>query len=316
MVSIAIGLGVTAAVASAYLSTTQTARVAGELSGMSDTGQIALWMIGDPVRQAGYGEIVGSELALGPGDVGAYRSQTLFADGAHLIGCSGSRFVDETVPTPVCGAAPDPNFDALMVRFQGDAVLPPAQGAIPDCLGAQVPLEALPAAHPGAMRAAAGRPMVQNAYWGAAGALMCRGSGRALATDPFPAAQQMAANIEQFKVFYGFDDARYANPATTVGASARSVRDAAFLNGLPQATSPWDFVVAVHICMVMRSAPDNSGGLSMNATQTYARCPLTAAEAAAGLPMATVTDRMLRRTYAQVFTVRSRSTANPLQFLP
>jgi hypothetical protein len=315
MISIAIGLGVTAAVATAYLSTTQTARVAGELSGMADTGQIALWMIGDPIRQAGYGEIIGSDLALGPGDVGAYRSQTLFADGAHLIGCSGSRFVDETLPTPACGAAPDPNFDALMVRFQGDAVVPPAQGVIPDCLGAQVPLEALPPTHAGVSRVPS-RPMIQNAYWGAGGALMCRGNGRALAADVFPAAQQLAANIEQFKVFYGFDDTRYANPATTVGASARSIRDADFINGLPQATSPWDFVVAVHVCMVMRSTPDNSAGLSMTGTQNYARCPLTAAEAAAGLPAATATDRVLRRTYAQVFTVRSRSTANPLQFLP
>jgi type IV pilus assembly protein PilW len=314
MISITIGLAVTAAVASAYLSTTQAARVSTELSGMSDTGQIALWMIGDPIRQAGYGEIVGSDLAMGPGDVGAYRSQTLFAAGAHLIGCSGSRFVDETQATPVCGAGPDPNFDALMVRSQGDAVLPPAQGAIPDCQGTAVPLEMLPAAHAGTARVAS-RPMVQNVYWGANGALLCRGNGRALEADAFPPAQQMVANIEQFKVFYGFDDVRYANPGGTAGASARSIRDANFINDLPPATSPWDFVVAVHVCMVMRSPPDNPG-LSASVTQNYARCPANAAEAEAGLPAATATDRALRKTYAQVFTVRSRATANPLQFLP
>lgn len=315
MISIAIGLAITAAVATAYLSTSQTARVASELGGMSDTGQIALWMIGDPVRQAGYGEIVGSDLALGPGDVGAYRSQTMFAQGAHLAGCAGAPFVDETVVNPVCAGVGDPNFDSLMVRFQGDAVVPPAQGQIDDCLGAQVPVEALPATHAGLGRAPS-RPIIQNAYFGLNGALMCRGNGRPGAAAAIPPAQQIAANVEQFKVFYGFDDTRHANPAATAGASARSIRDATFINGLPPATAPWDFVVSVHVCMVLRSAPDSSGGLTQAASTTYSRCPRTPAEAEAGLPTETVTDRVLRRTYAQVFTVRSRSTANPLQFLP
>jgi hypothetical protein len=272
-------------------------------------------MIGDPIRQAGFGEIIGSDLALGPGDIGAYRTQTLFADGAHLIGCTGAHFVDDTVPNPVCGAPGDPNFDSLIVRSQGDSVVPPAQGRIDDCLGVQVPLEDLPPAHLGLGRVAS-RPIFHNVYFGQNGSLMCRGNGRAGAALPFAAPQQLAANVEQFKVFYGFDDTRHATPAAADGASARSIRDADFINGLPPATAPWDFVVSVHVCMVMRSAPDSSAGLSSSASQTYSRCPMNAAEAAVGLPLVTTTDRALRRTYAQVFTVRSRSTANPLQFLP
>ena len=315
MVSIAIALAITAAVAGAYVASTRTARVAGELAGITDSGQVAMQLIGNAIRQSGYGEIVGSEVAMGAAQINAYRSQTMFGDGASVVGCTGARFADDTSPTPVCGGAADPNFDSLMVRFQGDAVIPPAQGRIDDCLGILPPTEALPVGHVGTAVAAA-RPMVQNAYYGAAGALWCRGNGRAAVALPFAAPQQLVGNVEQFKVFYGFDDVRYANPDATPGATVRSLRDAAFVNGLPADTLPWDFVVSVHVCMVVRSSPDASRDLSSSASYTYTRCPMDAAQAAGGAPTATATDRALRRTYTQVYTVRSRATANPRQFLP
>lgn len=315
MLSIAIGLAVTAGVSTAFVASTRTARVAGELAGIADTGQVAMQLIGNSIRQSGYGEIVGSEIAIGGGQASLQRSQTLFADGASLAGCSGARFVDDTDRNPVCGGAVDPNFDSLMVRFQGDAVIPPAQGLIDDCLGILPPAEPLPVGHVGTSMVA-NRPIVQNAYFGAAGSLWCRGNGRAAEALPFPAPQQLVGNVEQFKVFYGFDDVRYSNPAVNPGATVRSLRDAAFLNGLPPGTLPWDFVVSVHVCIVVRSAPDAARDLSNAASYSYSRCPMTAAEAAGAPPQETATDRALRRTYTQVFTVRSRATANPRQFLP
>ncbi len=315
MLSLTIGLAVTAAVSSAFVASTRTARVAEELAGIADTGQVVLQMIGNSIRQSGYGEIVGSEVAIGSAQASVQRSQTLFADGASLAGCSGTRFADDTVPNPVCGPPLDPNFDSLMVRFQGDAVIPPAQGRIDDCLGILPPAEALPLGHVGTS-AVADRPMVQNAYYGANGSLWCRGNGRAGPALPFAAPQELVANIEQFKVFYGFDDVRYANPAVNPGATVRSLRDAAFLNGLPAVTLPWDYVVSVHVCFVVRSAAGAAKDLSNAASYTYERCPMNAAEAAGALPQATATDRALRRTYTQVFTIRARSTANPRQFLP
>lgn len=315
MLSITIGLAVTAGVSTAFVASTRTARVAGELAGIADTGQVAMQLIGNSIRQSGYGEIVGSETAIGGGQASLQRSQTLFADGASLAGCSGARFVDDTDRNPVCGGAVDPNFDSLMVRFQGDAVIPPAQGLIDDCLGILPPDEPLPVGHVGTS-VVANRPIVQNTYFGAAGSLWCRGNGRASEALPFPAPQQLVGNVEQFKVFYGFDDVRYSNPAVNPGATVRSLRDAAFLNGLPPETLPWDFVVSVHVCIVVRSAPDAARDLSNATSYSYSRCPMTAAEAAAAPPQETATDRALRRTYTQVFTVRSRATANPRQFLP
>lgn len=315
MISIAISMAITAAVASLYLSTSRTARVSSELAGIADSGQVAMQLIGDAIRQAGYGEIVGSDLALGAGQVGIYRSQTLFAEGQSVVGCTGARFVDETASAPACGAPVSADFDTLMVRFQGDAVIPPAQGRIDDCLGGQVPLDALPPDHAGGARTAS-RPMIHNVYYGQNGALLCRGNGRATPADPFPAPQQLVANVEQFKVFYGFDDVRWANPDATPGSSARSVRDAAWINALPADSLPWDFVVSVHVCLLIRSDPDVGKGFTRSPTTTYPRCPRTALEAAGELPMETASDGALRRTYAQTFTVRARSTANPRLFLP
>jgi hypothetical protein len=279
------------------------------MAGMSDTGQIAMLMIGDSIRQAGYGEIIGSDVSFGAANVEAYRSQTLFGGGAHIAGCNGAQFADDTSSTPTCVAGGDANFDSLMVRFQGDTAVAPAQGRIDDCLGTQVPLEALPANHLGLLRTAS-RPMVQNTYFGTNNGLSCRGNGRAAIGDAFGAAQQLVGNVEQFKVFYGFDDVRYTNPNTTAGASIRSIRDADYLNAR---AGSWDYVVTVHVCMLIRSDPDSARALATASALTYTGCPMNAAQASGNMPTLTAPDAAVRRTYNQVFTVRSRSTANPVQ---
>lgn len=320
MVSIAIGLGVTAAIAAAFVSTSRTARYADGSSTLADTAQTALLLMGDAMRQAGYGEIVGSDLTLGPGDAASMRSQTLFGDGAHLGGCTGGRLVDDTSPNPVCAVADTPKFDTVFVRFQGDASVAPSQSPIGDCLGVAVPQEPLPPGHIGLARTPS-RPMVQNVYYGRdvgdgnGGRLWCRGNGRATADDAFAAAAPIAGNVEEFKVFYGFDDVRYANPLASPVGTVRSLRDASYLNGLSSATgNPWDHVIAVHVCLVVRTpAPQ---GADLAAHRTYTRCPMNAQEAGGPPIQESASDGALRRTYSQVFVVRARSPASPKEFLP
>jgi type IV pilus assembly protein PilW len=315
MVAVAVGLLVVATVASAFVGGVGTFRFSDGLAEVADTGQVTMQLIGDSVRQAGYGEIVGSEMTLGAGDVNSLRSQTLFANGAHLRGCSGARMQDDTSANPVCAAAvaADANFDTLFVRFQGDAVIPPAQSPINDCLGVAVPMEALPNGHLGAARATE-RPMVQNVYFVQGGRLMCRGNGRATAATAFAAAGELVSNVEQFKVFYGFDDVRYDGGNVDAGGSMRSLRDANFLNGLPADRNAWDFVLSVHVCLVVRAAPAKGAGLA--AATGFVRCPQTAAEAAGAPIVQNATDGVLRRTYSQVFVVRARAPGNPKEFLP
>jgi type IV pilus assembly protein PilW len=313
MVAIAIGLSLTATVAMAFLSTSQTARYSAGLGDAADNALTSLYLVGDSMRQAGYGEIVGSDMTLGPGDASSQRSQTLFGDGRHLGGCTGGRPIDDTSMNSACGPVTDTNFDSVFVRFQGDTVVPPAQSPITDCLGVAVPAEPLPAGHLGAARTPS-RPMVQNVFFGQDGRLWCRGNGRAAIADAFNAAQHLVSDVEQFKVYYGFDDARYAGTLPTASGSVRSLRDAAFLNALPAANSPWDFVISVHMCMVVRSPQVQGRGLALRTT--FTRCPMTAAEAAGPSIEVAATDGVLRRTYSHVFVVRARSPANPKEFLP
>ena len=316
MVGMTLSLIVVAAVAASFLVVSQGARSMTGLADIADTGEVTMMLLGDAIRQAGYAELVGSEVSLGPGDVEVYRTQTLLGDEVHLMGCSGARLADDTADRPVCGAAVDADFDTLRVSFQSDTVLSPGQGPVTDCLGVAVPRAPLALDHVGRGRVA-DRPIVRNTYYGAQGALWCRGNGRAAAATPFAQPQQLAANVEQFKVFYGFDDARYANSvAPDVAASARSLRDAAFLNALPPDTRPWDFVVTVHVCMVIRSDPDITRGATASAGGTFRRCPRDAVEAAGLLAEVPAPDRLLRRTVTKVFTVRARATANPLQAMP
>lgn len=309
MITTVIALALTSAVAYAYLGVSRTQRVAEELSGMSDAGAVAIHLIGDAIRQAGYGEVVGSTIALGAGDIGTYQTDTLFGAQAHLRGCSAGQFADPGAAEPMCAAGPaDTNFDSLMVRYQGDAQIPPPQGDLTDCTGTAVPLEPLPAGHLGTARAAA-RPIVQNIYFGRAGGLHCQGNGRTALADPNAPPQELVANIEQFKVFYGFDDARFANPATAQSPSIRSLRDAAFINGLDASRNPWDYVVSVHVCLVVRSSEVSAGRLTVSSPVSYQRCPMNEGEARTGTISMSSTDGVLRRTYTQVFAVRARTTA-------
>lgn len=317
MVALTVSAIVVAGVGVAYLGSSQTARVASQLAAAGNDGQMTLQWLGNAIKQAGYAELVGAEIALGGAGTTSVREQSLFGDGVTIFGCTSAGFVDDTHPNPTCAEAGDRNFDALMVRFQSEPAIPPTDFAVPDCVGAAAPPQPLPADHPGRTRIASGeRPIVQNAYFGRAGALWCRGNGRAAATDAFMPAQELLSNVEQFKVFYGFDDARWANPTAALSPSTRSLRDARFLQDLPANTRPWDFVVSVHVCMVVRADPDIQRRASARTEQRYTRCPMSADEAASGPIVQTATDGVIRRTQTQVFTVRAAAASNPLEFMP
>lgn len=317
MISLTLSALLVAGVASAFLGSAHTARVSRQISSMGNDGHLVLQMLGHSIRQAGYAELVGAEIGLGDGAGTSTRANSLFGDGVAIFGCAGAGFVDDTADTPTCAGSGHPDYDALMVRYQSGLVIPPADFVVDDCLGVAPPPQPLPADHPGRMRVQGGdRPIVQNAYFGRDGSLWCRGNGRTAAADPFRPAQELAANVEQFKVFYGFDDTRWANPTAGGSPSVRTLRDARFLQGLPAASRPWDYVVSVHLCMVVRSDPEGPGAATAAAVQSYARCPRDDAEAVSGPVTVTARDGAMRRTFTQVFTVRSAAAPNPLEFMP
>jgi len=89
-----------------------------------------------------------------------------------------------------------------------------------------------------------------------------------------------------------------------------SIRDATYINGLVGAVDPWNYVVAVVVCITVQT---DEMGVGATATNNAApRCPATAAEAETGSNLVmTTTDGRIRRTFSQVFTVRARATPTP-----
>lgn len=314
IIAIAIGLVIVAGVASLYLSSSQVARVANQVGAAEDSGQLAMFLIGDAIRMAGFGEIVGSSAT-------SRLGQTQFG-GPQLRACSNGTIADPwaTPPDLTCvpsGQAAGP--DELLVSFQSNNVKASPQGALADCLGQA--FDPLNPAHSTSVDRFGGPsnvnvPIATSVFSiNATGEFSCRGK-YGLAT------QALLGNAANFKVFFGFDNVR--NGAAGAGVvdlvpMSRMWLDAAAVNaaggggpvmlGTVQA-SPWDNVVSVFVCVTIVT---NQTGLTTAAATTRARCPETAAEVATGLdggglPLTVVdNDGFIRRTFSQVLAVRANT---------
>jgi type IV pilus assembly protein PilW len=305
IIAMAIGLVIVAGVSSLYLSSSGVSRTANQIGTVEQTGQLALIFLGDSVKKAGYGEIIGTDFA--------GQNQTLF-DGALIRGCTGSRFTGP-FSTPVdlscTGAVAG---DTLYARFQARPIVAPMDPAeadritSTDCLAQPAPAEQI---DPTVLRAGAGitRPMVTNVFFydPVNLTLNCRGNGGG-------AAQVILRDVLDFRVFYRFDDAARAIGAagdTNASPLGGSVRDATFINGLVGgAVDPWNYVVAVLVCVVVRT---NEMGVSASGgVTTVPRCPADATEAETGVALTgTTADGRIHRAFSKVFTIRTRATANP-----
>ncbi len=296
LIVMALGLLIIGGVATLYLASNQSTRAATSLAGAENLGQTALTLIGASVRRAGYSEIIGTEYT-------GFSNNALYA-GPVLRACRAARFNNDD-PGAGCGAATAGASDALAVWFQADTVLTAGQGATDDCLGAPAVAQAV--ANGNYIGRAANVPVVANTFFLANGALACR----------TPAgAQQLLAGVEEFKVYFGFDDAQYANPSRSdLPPTASSLRDADSINALaaPTAsTSAWDYVVSVTVCVLVRT--QDNGVAAQGGSVSYARCPQNAAQAAGRETVATgtATDGALRRPIVQTFAVRAKTVPSPL----
>jgi hypothetical protein len=88
------------------------------------------------------------------------------------------------------------------------------------------------------------------------------------------------------------------------------VRTAAQIDGFAANGLAWNNVVAVMVCITV--ATSQLGTSVQNANPTATRCPRTAAEAeSGGLLSEAAADGRVRRTFRQVFTIRSQATHMP-----
>lgn len=312
VIAMAIGMIIVIGVSSLYLSSSGLSRTANQVSTTEQTGQLALLMLGEMLKLAGYGEIVGSDFVA--------DGQTLM-DGAHLRGCTGRRFAD---PFPAYVAPPGPpntpdlncttvaGGDALFIRYQAGpaaAEMLPAEAnriTLRDCLAQTANQNEVMAT---ASRAGSGRvrPMAFSVIQldPANRTLDCRGNGGLTF-------QTMLRDVLEFRVFYRFDDVAFASGAagmTHAAPMGGSIRDATAINALAGPVDPWNYVVAVVVCLTIQT---NEMGIGNSGTVNAPRCPNDAAEAEAGVNLTTpVTDGRIRRSFSQVFTIRSKATGSP-----
>jgi hypothetical protein len=200
-----------------------------------------------------------------------------------------------------------------MIRFQSRPALVLMSAAeldratLLDCLGDNnVTQDAAIPADPGRAGGGTTRRVVQNVFELNGTTLNCRANGGG-------GNQPLVNDVIDFTVFYRFDDAGFAmlagldqNAAPTGG----SVRNAAFIQGAAANGLAWNHVVAVMVCITVASS--QLGTSVQTTTAAATRCPRTAAEAeSGGLLTENATDGRVRRTFRQVFTIRSQATHMP-----
>ena len=314
LIAMTIGLVIVVGVSSLYLSSSGLSRTANQLSTVEQAGHLALLIIGDSLKTGGYGEIVGSDFAA--------QGQTLM-DGVHLRGCTGTQFADpfppyvlvpgvQTPPDLSCTAAS--GGDALYVRHQSGPIVAEMTAAEAarlqqlDCTASALNQDQVLDASQFRPGSGLVRSIVTNVFVRDPfnNTLNCRGYGGGVY-------QTLLRDVTDFRVFYRFDDvarAAGAHGATNAAPFGGSIRDATYINGLPNApVDPWNYVVAVMVCITIQTG---ELGLSVDPSATGSRCPVNAAEAESGLNLtAPIVGGQIPRTFSQVFTVRARATASP-----
>ena len=298
MIAMAIGVFIVLGMSALYGSAVQSTRLATQFGNMSEDTPLALHIIGQAIKRAGYGEIVGTSVA--PTD------QTLFAF-PHLRACKSSSFANPASGDFSCGAAVAGAPDSLFVQFQSESVAAAPQRNTQDCLGANGVLTTINDETHTAYLAQV--PLVSNLFTLAGSTITCSGNNAP--------AQSMASNVTEFRTYFGFDEAgatQALSGLTSASPGASMIVDADYIQTkqagfVGRKESPWDFVVSVHLCSV---ATTQSKGTSVNAAVSYEGCPDNASQVLlpAG-PTRTANDGAVRKTYRQVYTVRSKATGSP-----
>jgi Tfp pilus assembly protein PilW len=209
MVALAISTMIILGITALYSSSSQSTRSATQLGAMSEDGALALHLMGQAIKRTAYGEIVGTEFVA--------NDQTLFAF-PTLRACKSGRFVNPGTNNFACSFVPGAP-DSLMVQFQGEAVAAAPQTTTRNCVGgAPVLTQITDRDHPAYLQDV---PLTTNVYEIDAGSLRCAGNGSAF--------QTMASNIEEFKVYFGYDE-NAANAAlaakSTMAPSAAIILEA------------------------------------------------------------------------------------------
>ncbi len=244
MISLAIGIVICFAIAGLYSQTSGAKRSFDQVAVLRDSARTVLQIMGDQIRVAGYGlfdTTSGKSMFLGGARTGRGPAD---AYGFPVFGCENGFAADP--PTNVCAAAGAPAFS---VAYQAAA-----SDSLRDCEGNTG--SALTAADvPAGVTLPAGSRLIQSSFRLSGAELQCRGSGGAW--------QTLVDKVQSFSVNYGIDTNKDG-----AGEPNQEARSADTWNAAgPVAPHNWADVVAVRLCLVLRSE-DNAGVSNMS----YADC--------------------------------------------
>lgn len=298
MVALVIGLAIVIAASVIYLATSKNTRETQSVSDLSETGQLALELLGREIKKAGFypAQFSAAGQPLMPGAFSNTKdaANTIYNQG--VFGCQGANF---DPATKACGTSTAGEPDSLVINYLvtadfGDAA---ATGNHRDCNRATVSSDTA-----NAPAVAASRPMfvsnrfglVATSYVTANGvsvntrSLACHGNGAESATTYTP----HLAGIEDLVLTYGV----YGTADQQTADRYYTATEVSALGVVADLTA-WQRVTAIRVCLVVRT-PDPVRQTEGSTARTFRDCrgnDVTLSN----------TDRTLRRRYERVFAVRN-----------
>jgi type IV pilus assembly protein PilW len=294
LIAMAVGLVVMGAALAIFSATSSSSRVSESESRLNENATIALGILQQHIRLAGYSSIAGST---------TYTIRKNYND-AGVRGCEGG-FTSETATFAALTCNNTTATDAISVRYEADLsnstpVVAGAATLAANCVSQGIAATTASQATSTAAGAAAlpNYALADNRFYvksvgtpSGGPELYCAG---ATGNGTFGVPQPIMEGVERIELSYGVAASPTAN-ITTAYMSAQSI-DTQFAAEADR----WKRVVSVKVCLVMRSTEnaDQTNKVTLSGvTNRYYDCNNT---------LQTTTDNYLRRAYTSTVLLKNR----------
>lgn len=311
MVALTIGIFLLGAVGIIYVNTTTTSRSSTLESQMNEDASLALELLQQQVRLAGFSSVDNTGARLFPGQA--------------VSGCDGGFTNNSAAFTALACNAAGAGSDAFSVRYEASVLnsQPTAGGAPGNCAHEGVTTWDATAEGSASNNIA----LADNRYYIAndvdgTPTLFCQGRIGAA----FGNATALIPNIEDMQVLYaltalpanasdpvhhqvaGYANANVASSATAAAPAYPALSGLVVPATLPAGINNWSRVAALRICLVARTArPVPAGDNAITDLGRYVDCNGN---------VQTPNDRFLRRAYVTTVQLRNMRTALPSDYVP
>lgn len=310
LISMVIGLVIIGVTFANYLNSGSGRNSSAALGQMAEDANVALNFLRKQITQAGYSEPYKTN-----DKDGLERKYA----GRSVFGCNQALFADPKVPTIGqlgCAAAASSGSDSIAVAYeatQDNAIWNTTVIRPRDCIGSGV--AQTPRNPPSGTDFVPAYYLAESRLYIANNSLMCQGNGQTnlpvagtpsqpeVRIDPLTSPQPLVDNIVSMRITYGLSDQVKIDPLRTgelhvAGRTPVQFVDASAVGDNTSAN--WDRVVAVRICLVVRSDQE-----VLDEPADYYDChAVDSATPAVHAPKPT--DRRLYRAFSTTIMVQNR----------